>query len=76
MEDKVKQLTDKVNDYKRFSFILIALSVFMFIGLLIPSEEKMVSEVPLILMSLLLLGLAFLCHRISIKSREQLEDEC
>ncbi|MGO4887364.1 YrhC family protein [Anaerobacillus sp. MEB173] len=74
-EDRVKQLTEKVNDYKRFSYILIALSVFLFLGLIIPAEGNMGNDITLIGGSLLLLGFAFACHRIAMKSREQLEEE-
>ncbi|WP_139365086.1 YrhC family protein [Litchfieldia alkalitelluris] len=38
--DKVKDLQAKIADFKRFAFILIAVSVFLYIGVLIPNEGK------------------------------------
>ncbi|UTW70709.1 hypothetical protein KHA80_04310 [Anaerobacillus sp. HL2] len=33
-------LEEKVVDYKRFAFILLSLTVFLFVGLLVPNGEK------------------------------------
>jgi predicted permease len=40
MNPNVKEIQDKVADYTRFGMVLLAVSVFMFIGVLIPNEGK------------------------------------
>ncbi len=36
----MKQLQDKMTDYKRFAFVLLSLSVFLYIGSFLPVEGK------------------------------------
>jgi undecaprenyl pyrophosphate phosphatase UppP len=40
MNPNIKEIQDKVADYSRFGMVLLAVSVFMFIGVLIPNEGK------------------------------------
>lgn len=36
----MKQLQDKMTDYKRFAFVLLSLSVFLYIGSFLPVQGK------------------------------------
>ncbi|TYS00837.1 hypothetical protein FZC84_04920 [Rossellomorea vietnamensis] len=40
METMKKNITNKIIDYKRFAFILVSLSVFLYLGAVLPVEEK------------------------------------
>ncbi len=71
-----KVLADKVADYKRFAFILLALSVFMFIGLIVPNEGVTQNQsIILVGLSIVTLISAFICHRQAMKFQEQLYNE-
>jgi hypothetical protein len=79
MTDKTnltRVLEDKVADYKRFAFILLALSVFLFIGLIVPNEGVSQNQnIILIGLSISSLVFAFLFHKKAMKCREQLFSE-
>lgn len=36
----MKELQDKMTDYKRFAFVLLSLSVFLYIGSFLPMDGK------------------------------------
>jgi len=77
MEDKkFKQLKNKVDDYKRFGYILLSLSMFLFIGLFVPSEG-LVKEMPGMFIGgvFVTLTLAMISHRIAIKAEKKLYEE-
>lgn len=75
-DDLVKTLEDKVVDYKRFAFILLALSVFMFIGLIIPNEGVgLIQQIILILLSSNSIAFAVIFHRKAMKVRKLLNEE-
>ncbi|WNF37649.1 YrhC family protein [Bacillaceae bacterium IKA-2] len=75
-DDLVKTLEDKVTDYKRFSFILLALSVFMFIGLIIPNEGVgSIQQITLIILSGNSIAFAMIFHRKAMKVRELLNEK-
>lgn len=71
-----KVLEEKVADYKRFAFILLALSVFMFIGLIVPNEGISHNQ-SLILVGLSVCSLVFALffHKKAMKTQEQLYSE-
>lgn len=74
--DLVKTLEEKVTDYKRFAFILLALSVFMFIGLIIPNEGVgSIQQIILIILSSNSIGFAVIFHRKAMKVRELLNEK-
>ncbi len=75
-EQKKKQLEGKIADYRRFGFVLITLSVFLFIGLLIPNESapRNMSEL-LIVAVFVLLGGSLVFHRIAVKAEKRLLNE-
>ncbi|MEL3974451.1 YrhC family protein [Rossellomorea oryzaecorticis] len=69
-----KNLQYKINDFKRFGFTLLALSVFMYLGVVIPSET--VTQVKtMILMSgtVVLLGLSLIFFTKAIKYKKDLQ---
>lgn len=37
---KLKQMTEKMVDYKRFAIVLLAVGVFFYLGVIIPTENK------------------------------------
>lgn len=77
-QDVKKVLEEKVTDYKRFGFVLLSLSVFLFIGLIIPTEGQGVNETHfllLITLSVVSITLSVIFHRKAMKYREQLYNE-
>jgi hypothetical protein len=75
-EDLTKVLKDKVTDYKRFAFILLALSVFLFIGLIVPTEGiSQNHHTILISLSVFSIMFAFIFHKRAMKFQEQLYSE-
>jgi hypothetical protein len=79
MTDKTsvtKVLEDKIADYKRFAFILLALSVFLFIGLIVPNEGASQNSL-FFLIGLSISSLAFsaMFHKRAMKFQEQLYSE-
>ncbi|WP_175990946.1 YrhC family protein [Bacillus sp. Marseille-Q1617] len=69
-----KKLQDKMNDFKRYGFTLLALSVFMYLGVVIPSET--VTEIKtMTLMSgtIVLLGLSLIFFTKAIKYKKDLQ---
>jgi hypothetical protein len=43
MQQKQKEWKEKAADYKIYASVLLALSVFFYIGLLIPADQSMIS---------------------------------
>ncbi|MDT8861499.1 YrhC family protein [Alkalihalobacillus sp. MEB130] len=77
MEDKkIKQLEAKVTDYKQFGFILLSLSIFLFIGLVIPTESTVIVVPNLFIAGIFIaLALAVVFHRLAMKAQKQLYEE-
>lgn len=76
MDPQQKALKDKVTDYKRFGFILVALSMFLFIGLLVPAQGLALHHPELFIAAVFLtLGLAAFFHRIAMKAEKQLQED-
>ncbi|GAE26985.1 hypothetical protein JCM9140_3095 [Halalkalibacter wakoensis JCM 9140] len=78
MEDKkVKQLEAKVADYKQFGFILLSLSIFLFIGLVIPTEHNTMMVSPSWFVGGIFLALMFavFCHQLAMRTQKQLTEE-
>ncbi|WP_409251451.1 YrhC family protein [Bacillus sp. SCS-153A] len=40
MKNIKKNLNEKIIDYKRFAFVLVSVSVFLYLGAVLPVEEK------------------------------------
>ncbi|ARK29257.1 YrhC family protein [Halalkalibacter krulwichiae] len=76
MEDKIKQLEAKVSDYKQYGFILLSLSIFLFIGLVIPTESSVMTMPGLFIGGIFVtLVAAVLCHRLAMKAQKELYEE-
>ncbi|WP_051314664.1 YrhC family protein [Alteribacter aurantiacus] len=75
-QQQVQSLKAKVTDYKRYAFVMLALSVFMFIGLLIPNEALAAEQQPILMgMNLAALLTAVVFHRIAMSTQKKLDDE-
>ncbi|MCA1031839.1 YrhC family protein [Bacillus timonensis] len=71
----IKSLQAKVNDYTRFSFILICVSVFLYIGVLIPNEDKGSLQINLLMVTtFLFLVLAFYFFRKVISLKREIQN--
>ncbi|MCL7746908.1 YrhC family protein [Halalkalibacter alkaliphilus] len=77
MEDKkLKQLEAKVKDYKQFGFILLSLSIFLFIGLVIPTEHTVITAPSLIVSGIFIaLALAVVFHRLAMNTQKQIYED-
>jgi hypothetical protein len=68
-----KTLQKKIIDYKRFGFTLIALSTFLYLGVIIPAEGKtLVKTYMLMGGTVVMLGTSFLFFLKAIKHKKQL----
>ncbi|MDV2682986.1 YrhC family protein [Alkalihalophilus sp. As8PL] len=75
-EKKMQDLQAKVADYKRFGFILLSLSAFLFIGLIIPADGQAISLPSGFIVGVFAtLGLAVVCHRLAMNAQKQLYEE-
>lgn len=75
-QDNTKKLENIVNDYKRFSFVLLSLTVFLFLGLIIPTQElSQTHHILLIGLIVVSISLSFVFHRKAMKYREKLFEE-
>lgn len=69
-------LEEKVADYKRFAFILLSLTIFLFIGLLVPNgEESQIQSSILIGLNVCSIVFAVIFHKKAMKIQEQLYSE-
>lgn len=65
-----------MKDYKQFAFILISLSIFLFIGIVIPTEDRVVTMQGVMVGGVFLfLLLAFGCHVVSLRAQKQFYEE-
>ncbi|OLO38908.1 hypothetical protein BTR23_11140 [Alkalihalophilus pseudofirmus] len=73
----MRELKGKAEDYKRFGFILLSLSVFMCIGLIVPNEAPLSGNYAEYMMGGTVLSLvtAFIFHRRAMHYRNQLNNE-
>ncbi|WP_209122877.1 YrhC family protein [Alkalihalobacillus sp. BA299] len=74
---KMRELKGKAEDYKRFGFILLSLSVFMFLGIIIPNDAPLTGNYAEYMMigTVLSLIIAFIFHRKAMHYRNQLDNE-
>ncbi|NEU31595.1 hypothetical protein GN156_12555 [bacterium LRH843] len=73
---QLKLLKEKIIDYKRFGFVLFSLSIFLFIGLLIPTEG-IASQMPGMVIGAIFISLtlAAVFHQLAMKAEKQLHNE-
>ncbi|UOE95588.1 YrhC family protein [Alkalihalobacillus sp. LMS39] len=63
-EKQIKTLKDKVEDYRRFAYILLSLGIFLFIGILIPNDSGTAIEPShFIIAVFIMLGASIFFHR-------------
>ncbi|WP_227934866.1 YrhC family protein [Alkalihalobacillus deserti] len=75
-EKKIKQLEAKVADYKQYGFILLSLSIFLFIGLVIPSESSTLKMPELFIGGIFVtLTVAVVCHLLAMRAQNELYQE-
>jgi YrhC-like protein len=68
-----KTLQKKIIDYKRFGFTLIALSTFLYLGVIIPAEGKTLVKIYMLMGgTVVMLGTSFLFFLKAIKYKKQL----
>ncbi len=76
MHDKPKMLQEKVVDYKRYAYILLALSVFLFLGLIVPNEAATLNQQKILIgLNICSLVFAAFFHKMAMKCQEQLYRE-
>ncbi len=71
---QVKNLRTKVTDYTNFGYILLVLSVFLYIGVIIPEGRSPFQLYTMMGSTLILLSLSFTFFILVIKYKKQLED--
>ncbi|WP_088102579.1 YrhC family protein [Halalkalibacter urbisdiaboli] len=75
-EKLVEDLESKILDYKRFAFILLSLSIFLFIGLIVPTTAIKIELQGFVVAGVfIMLGLAFICHRMAMKIQQQMHSD-
>jgi YrhC-like protein len=68
-----KTLQNKIIDYKRFGFTLIALSTFLYLGVIIPAEGKTLVKIYMLMGgTVVMLSTSFLLFLKAIKYKKQL----
>jgi NhaP-type Na+/H+ or K+/H+ antiporter len=71
---KKRTIQQKMNDFKRFGFTLLALSVFMYLGVIIPTETVTPSKmITLMTGTVVLLGLSLIFFTKAIKYKKDLQ---
>ncbi|WP_201713568.1 YrhC family protein [Rossellomorea arthrocnemi] len=73
MENK-KTIQQKIVDFKRFGFTLLALSVFMYLGVIIPTETVTPGKIiTLMTGTVILLGMSLFFFTKAIKYKKDLQ---
>ncbi|ADU29808.1 YrhC family protein [Evansella cellulosilytica] len=75
-DKKINELKNKVIDFKRFAFILLALCGFISLGLVLPHESVAPHHQTIMIgMLVVMLMMAFVFHRIAMHSQQKLYEE-
>ena len=70
-----KALQALATDFKNYAFVLLAASVFLYIGVLLPDQgHHDIYDIVLMITTILFLVSAFLCFKLSIKYKKQLDE--
>ncbi len=76
MEDKkIRIIEEKIIDFRRYAFILLSLSIFLFLGLVSPNEPSYIQPIHLIVSIFIVLGFALYFHRKSSFYQKKLYEE-
>ncbi|WP_416149256.1 YrhC family protein [Salipaludibacillus sp. HK11] len=74
-EKQEMKLQHKADDYRRFAFILLALSGFLMVGIVLPNESTLVNAQAILLAGTgLLLVLSVIMHLISKKAMKVIHE--
>ncbi|MFC0270088.1 YrhC family protein [Metabacillus herbersteinensis] len=70
-----KKLRPLMIDFKRYAHALLAVSVFLYIGVLIPEQgqDSSIKDLVLMVTTLVFLIGSFTCFKISLKYKKQLD---
>ncbi|MEH7384021.1 YrhC family protein [Bacillus sp. JJ1521] len=71
---QLKKLSSKIKDFTNFGYILLVLSVFMYIGIIIPEERSPFQIYTMMGAILVLLSLSFTFFFLAIKYKKQFEE--
>ncbi|MBU8905549.1 YrhC family protein [Desertibacillus haloalkaliphilus] len=72
-EKEMRELEGKINDYKRFSSILVSVSIFLFLGLVIPVEGKETFHSALLITgNLMMLAFSVIFHKKAVNAQEEM----
>jgi L-asparagine transporter-like permease len=71
-----KKLHALMVDFKQYAFILMAVSVFLYIGVVLPDQGKEeIYDIVLMLTTLLFLIGSFICFKASLNYKKQLDKQ-
>ena len=71
-----KKLYALIIDFKQYAFILLAVSVFLYIGVVLPDQGKEdIYDIVLMITTVLFLIGSFLCFKQSLNYKKQLEKQ-
>ncbi|WP_349407955.1 YrhC family protein [Pseudalkalibacillus sp. SCS-8] len=75
-KEMVKNIQEKIADFKRFSLVLLSLSAFLYIGSIVPFDGKEATDqLVLLSASYTLIGVAILFYRKVAIWKKQLNEE-
>ncbi|MDR7073592.1 YrhC family protein [Fictibacillus barbaricus] len=69
-----KELKNKIADYQRFGFILLAVSTFFYVGLVLPEDKSFIQSVTLGSASLICLSFTALMYNTVRKCKVKLQE--
>ncbi|MCC3356631.1 YrhC family protein [Bacillus sp. REN16] len=72
---QLKNLRHKITDFISFGYILLVLSVFFYIGIIIPEERSPFQIYSMMGSTLIFLSSSFTFFLLAIKYKKQLEEE-
>ncbi|WP_226667299.1 YrhC family protein [Metabacillus litoralis] len=71
-----KSLQELVIDFKNYAFVLLATSVFLYIGVILPDQGKEgIYDIILMLTTSLFLIGSFVCFKCSLKYKKQIDEQ-
>ncbi|WLR44019.1 YrhC family protein [Bacillus carboniphilus] len=73
-----QQLYERMNDLKRYSFVLLALSSFLYLGLVLPENNVIQTDqhqIVTTIVSLIFIGSSLLCLKRSFYYRKLIQEE-
>ncbi|MFT4412724.1 YrhC family protein [Fredinandcohnia humi] len=74
MDKQVKNLRSKITDYTNFAYVLLAISAFLYIGVIIPEERSSFQLFALMGSTIIFLGVAFGLLMLVLKYKKQIDE--